>query len=379
MLVRFILIVLLFFGLLINYAIGQRTNISEKYLIAKLGKGICYGGYGINMEFRNKHLGYYIGYGYAPSFTMSNVKVKQSWNLAFGTVYHFFDNNSSFKPFVGIHFGWLNNYYHEKIKQNYYNPVVYGFAFRAGLEFKEDIMHFKFSVDYDPGFAIVSKAEHPYYANNMRFSTSLGFGIDLFNTRSVKIFKSKGKKTDGKILDNESFGASDTIVELNNEKAEQIKPIITDVLSDKCFSYTKHSQMGIIPKGSCGDLNVYQQIGSDLFIFVSIDNSLTELQNFNSSFIIDSLGKRSMKAFLVKKTSFSFADCETASRQFDAKDFFLAKEGQITISIKEAEDSEENFTSKISIKINNAKFSRTINNVNEELYFDEILICNLKF
>ncbi|OFX18291.1 MAG: hypothetical protein A2033_17740 [Bacteroidetes bacterium GWA2_31_9] len=347
--------------LIANFCFSQGANYFDKLFVIKGGRGTAYSGYGINAEYRKNHLANYLCIGYSPHYTTTNgLQINESYNFGFGTNYYFFDIRSSFKPFLGIHLGWLNNYYNEKIGFEPYSPFVYGSALKAGVEISENLLHFGFSFTIDPGFAILDKSKHPYYDSNFHLSANVGFGINLYQLQS---FIKKKKKKD-----------KDTVNEANSENA--ITEIKENLSKDYCTDFTQNSE---IIRGYCNELCVYQQISANKFIFIKLHHDIADYKDIIATFSIDSFPNKIINVYLIEANNINSEQCENYLKEINSdNNFFNPIEGKVYLKVTESEANDIESSYYISLLVKNIKFRRTVSNKNEEEYFDEVKICKLK-
>ena len=342
-----------------NFCFSQGANYFDKTLVIKGGKGNAYGAYGINAEFRKKHLANYLCIGYSPKYTTTNnIQIDKSYNFGFGINYYFFDIRSSLKPFAGIHLGWLNNYYNEKIGFEPYSPIVYGGAAKAGIEVSENVMHFSISASLDPGFAILDNSKHPFYSSNFHFSLNIGFGINLYQLPSF--IKKKNKK--------------DKIIDSNEEKVNS--EIKNNEPTDFCSDYLDNTE---IIKGHCNELCIFQQINDNKFIYIKLYHDVADYKDIIATYNIDSFPNKIINVYLIESSHLDSKDCEEHLKEINTDNsIFKTIEGKVYLKVSESDSDDTETSYFISILVKNIKFRRTIINKKEEIYFDEIKICKLK-
>lgn len=344
-----------------NLCFSQSANYFDKLFVVKGGKGTAYSGYGLNAEYRKSHLASYVCIGFSPHYTTTNnILIDESYNFGFGTNYYFFDIRSSFKPFLGIHLGWLNNYYNEKIGFDNYSPYVYGGAAKAGIEVSENFLHFGFSLTVDPGFAILDRSKHPYYSSNFHISTNIGFGINLYQLSSL----TKKKKKRDKDIENES----------KNENV--ISEVKVNKTNDFCDDYSYNNE---IIRGFCNELCVYQQINENKFVYIKLHHDIADYKDITATFNVDSFPNKIINAYLIEETNITKNQCENYIKDINSNNnIFKTLEGKIYLKVTETESNDVEASYYISILIKNIKFRRINSTTKEEEYFDEIKICKLK-
>lgn len=186
---KFILIIFVSFYGSVVYA----QLLSDRYVNAKFGQGVLYGGRGINIEYRYKHFGFGASAGYQGEQYIYEHSIKSSYNIGFNSRYYCYHKNGSWQAYGGIYFGWLSNYYLPKIGEASYNPVVYGASPVLGIEIREDILNVDFGLTIDPGILILQKQQHPYYVDQWNISLNIGIGVNLYALQSVLKFRKKIK------------------------------------------------------------------------------------------------------------------------------------------------------------------------------------------
>jgi len=339
-----------------DVSFAQTSLNKDKLLVLKIGKGVNFGGYGLNTEFRKNKFSVQLFGGYNPERVLDSVIVKDSYNFGLNSFYYFFDSKSPIKPKIGIHLGWLNNYYNEKIGHNKYNQNVYGLALIPGLEFGDGIVRFGLNLIIDPGFAIIDKKNHPYYTDAFYFSSSFGMGIDIVGLNKfikthkvLKFFDKNAKK-----------GKS------NNDSEKEVNTIEKTTIEDKCFTLEGISES--ISKGICGENAIYQQISSDKFVIVEFERNISDYIGTNTFSVKDDLYAH---VYIISKASYN----DFCSVIGTTKEYVKATEGKITLLIEENPQIQE--TSKVSVMLKDLMISTQINNETKVQFFDEIVICNL--
>ncbi|MDP4267169.1 MAG: hypothetical protein Q8880_07025 [Bacteroidota bacterium] len=160
---------------------SDQGNREDFFLLSKIGRGIPYGGYGINLESGIKNISGYITLGYETS----RARIPESHNYGIGIRYY--DNvNDYFNTRYGINIGWVNNYFDERLDTISYNSNVYGASIMLGGEFFTNFFLFDFDITLSPSFLIFNPDSHPYYRNYIALSAGLGFNLG--------VIKFKGKK-----------------------------------------------------------------------------------------------------------------------------------------------------------------------------------------
>lgn len=194
--------------------------IGDRYVNAKLGQGVLYGGRGINFEYRYKHLGVGANGGYQGEQYIYEHTVKSGYNAGFNARYYYYHKNGNWQAYGGMYIGWLSNYYLPLIGEDKYNPVVYGAAPIIGIEIREEILNIDLGLTLDPGILIFQKSQHPHYGDQWNVSPNIGIGVNLYALHSAIKFRKK-------IKTRESLGKP-----ISYQKADSIMPQIDKNIHD---------------------------------------------------------------------------------------------------------------------------------------------------
>lgn len=186
------LIILFIYVVFYSSAI-QAQLLSNRYVNAKFGQGVLFGGRGLNLEYRYKHIGFGVSGGYQGEQYIYEHTIKSSYNIGFNTRYYYYHKNGSWQAYGGLYFGWLSNYYLPPIGEASYNPIVYGASPVLGIEIREDILNVDLGLTIDPGVLILQKQQHPHYIDQWNISTNIGIGVNLYAMKSVLKFRKKLK------------------------------------------------------------------------------------------------------------------------------------------------------------------------------------------
>lgn len=184
-----ILICLLFCNFIV-----YSQQLVNRYVNAKFGQGVVFGGRGINVEYRYKHFGFGVSVGYQSKQYIYEHTIKSSNNIALNTRYYYYHKNGNWQIYGGIHVGWLSNYYLPKIGEIIYNPIVYGVTSLLGFEIRDDILNVDIGLTVDPGILILQKKQHPHYSDQWNISPNIGIGVNLYALKSTIRFRKKMKK-----------------------------------------------------------------------------------------------------------------------------------------------------------------------------------------
>lgn len=202
----------LFLGLLVVVlTLGYKSANaqSEKgyiiYNTLKVGFGLPYGGLGFNYEYGLHRFSFYASGGYRWSRgsvqifnsdpnqgdSIIDVRIVSSFNYGGGFRFHFrLRDEFEVKYRVGVHTGWIGNYYDRRIGLSDYDQSVYGWALTLGADFLTEKLIFDADLVFVPaGDWIFNSHRHPYY-NRSLLKISAGVGFDL----GELLFSRKRKK-----------------------------------------------------------------------------------------------------------------------------------------------------------------------------------------
>ncbi|NSW44726.1 MAG: hypothetical protein HPY79_02730 [Bacteroidales bacterium] len=172
----------------------QAQLTDKKYVNAKIGQGVLWGGRGIALEYRIKHLGFSLNAGYQSEQYIYEHTIQPSFNYGIYSRYYYYRKSGNWQAYTGIYFGWLNNYYLPSIGESKYNPIVYGFCGMIGVEIREEILNVDIGLTLDPGIFILDKKHHPEYETQWNISPNMGLGINLYALHSAIKFRKKMKR-----------------------------------------------------------------------------------------------------------------------------------------------------------------------------------------
>lgn len=332
----------------------DRERRKTQFLILKTGMGIPYSFYGANLEFGINRFGFSIGGGFMPSQTISGRLINSSYNFSGGLQYYLpkLAYHVPVRPRVGLHVGWLNNYYDLRIEDKPYNPIVYGTALIVGFEYSKKFFFLNFDISYDPGIATFDKKRHPYYNDRMYFNYSLGAGVNLVPFVQSLDFKKKKK-----------YYRS---LEDNGIKAPKLA-----------------KKDSVINKGLCGKITVYQRIDEDKYIFVKVnlDSLKTNLQ-YNRMEL--GLAESRVISYIENLSEVNQSFC-CSNDNLPANEIrkgyqlrYVAVSGNAVVisnNKKYYSGSNENF--RISVKLKDLKFVNENDPEAEDIYIDEIIIYDV--
>ena len=162
---------------------AQKTWRDNSYLLAKVGYGVTYAGLGgVSVSYGRNLLSGYLSAGVVPSLAANDsITVPGSFNVGFGARYHLPSQSEHFRARFGAHFGWLDNYYHDNIGSDAYEPIVYGALVSLGAEYFGRVLSVEVDASLQPDFLVVGLDNHPFYGGKL--SVSAGVGFNLFSLR----------------------------------------------------------------------------------------------------------------------------------------------------------------------------------------------------
>lgn len=218
---------------------AQKTLFKSKYpegnnllLQFKAGAGLPFAGFsGIGNEWRTPYWSLYYAMGYMYAYTYNHKYINESINFGGGLRWYLLHPNYATRIRLGIHGGWLNNYYYH---EDPYKPTVYGMALSAGLLWQKGYFSLGFDVMFDPGMAIINPSTHPDYSSHYYWSPSLDVGINLakFYVTPFRFNKYNNVRRDNR----------NSILGKKNSK------ISTDMLINSCIGEKKQSSEGYFYK-----------------------------------------------------------------------------------------------------------------------------------
>lgn len=340
----------------------------KRYVVVKGGFGLPFGAYGLNIEYRWFNLGGYFGAGYMKAQNYREINIKSTINSALGLKYYFFKPEDGWRPIIGIHAGWLNNYYLNKIGTMQYNPTVYGLAGIVGFELSEKIVSLEMSLVFDPGFAILKPETHPYYKGKIYVTPTIGVGVNLYALK--RFLKGEDKSKTIKNVESTEYVNSNLVVKKQAEENPVTKLLATKIVSD-CNDTLGFKAVKSLIRDKYGRLLAGKQIAEDLYLFVRFQqNGAITGQSLQITYI-DSTNK-SMEVQIVK-TNKPEANIESLSRSLAAYEDVAGSnykviQGKATIFYYGNERNE------MSIRLTDLIMSQQNKN---QLYYDEILICIL--
>lgn len=367
--IRNILFFFLQFCIMLFFA-SQSFSQDKRFVVVKTGYGLPFGALGGNVEYRWKNIGSYVGAGYMKSQNYHDINIKSTFNSCIGFKYYFYKPVDGLRPVLGMHAGWLNNYYINKIGLANYKNNVYGLALITGVQFSENITSLEIDMLIDPGFAVLQPETHPYYFQKLHLTPSIGLGVNLYALR--KYFKYKKR--------NKQLSYSDSIaISLNNStnynliSNKFITPVQQKIETD-CNDTMGYKAIKKTFKDLQGKTIVSKQIAEDTYLFVRIQKSGAITGQSLQVTYIDSTTKQ-IEVFIIKSVK-PTENIETISNKVKINDYnnvqyYQIIQGKVTIFYY------GNSKNDISIRLNDLKLFDKNKKENSQLYYDEILICLL--
>jgi len=178
---------------------AQSSNNSSKgsstFANLSAGFGMNYGGLGGNFELGTGHFSGFAALGYAPETFEGIIRIESSFNYQVGVRYYFNVGNEFIFPRIGAAFGWITNYYNQRIGAANYNQNVQGGSLQLGVQIISlEGFVFNFDAGMGTNAAIIKPKSHPHFYN-FYIRPCIGIGYDLsrlFNKdRDAKRVKNK--------------------------------------------------------------------------------------------------------------------------------------------------------------------------------------------
>lgn len=158
---------------------AQESNTPSVYSNLCAGLGMTYGGYGASAEAGIKHFSAFASFGYAPPTVDGLVIIDPSFNYHFGMRYYLNVGSNLIFPRVGLSYGWITNYYDQRIGNRNYLQTVDGLCGQIGVQFYSTegiVVNFDLAMS---GAALVThQSVHPYFFN-FYLRPCIGIGYDL--------------------------------------------------------------------------------------------------------------------------------------------------------------------------------------------------------
>jgi hypothetical protein len=143
------------------------------------GFGMLYGGFGGKYEGGIGHVAGFGALGYATERLIDTTRIAPSVNYHFGIRYYFNVGSDAFFPRIGLGYGWVTNYYSEKIGNQPYEQHVKGLSLHLGAQFySPDGIVFNFDLGMASKYTILNSSSHPYFFP-FYIRPNVGIGYDL--------------------------------------------------------------------------------------------------------------------------------------------------------------------------------------------------------
>lgn len=357
---------ILFFSGIIFFSFNKVYSQPKRYVVFKAGFGLPYGAYGLNVEYRLKRFGGYIGGGYMKAQYYSDIVIPGSFNGALGLKYYFFRTQDLWHPVLGLHAGWLNNYYHKNIGHSSYKPTVYGLAFIAGVEMIENMMSIEMSMVIDPGVAVIKPETHPNYKGKVYFTPTIGVGINLYAVKMY--FKNRERKKNREILNTKEVHDTD-IVSGKQEEINEQNELYTEEIINECNDTLNFPAVKIYNEDNQGNQWIGKQIAEDMFLYVKFSEPVNGAGKKLLTFDLDKeLTKYSVMVIRTtdKNEKLSYLTNKVMNNENIGGETYYCKQGKLIVY------NYGNAQKEISVQLNDLKL---VNGDNSELYYDEIFIC----
>ena len=172
---------------------GPKTSPSY-FSNASLGFGMIYGGLGGNAELGIRHLSAFGSFGYAPKSYGAPIPIQASYNYLLGFRYHFNVGSEMIFPHAGLGFGWITNYYDQRIGLMKYDQNVYGLSLHTGVQiYSEEGFVFNFDIAMSSSAVIANPNTHPYfYVFYIRPCVGVGYDLArVFNKENGQTIKNR--------------------------------------------------------------------------------------------------------------------------------------------------------------------------------------------
>lgn len=162
---------------------SQSTNETEATSLyfsnVSAGFGMLYGGLGGNFEIGVRHFSGFGAFGYAPKTTDGNAVIKPSYNFQAGLRYYLNVGSDIIFPRIGLGFGWITNYYDQRITLVKYDQNVQGLSVSTGLQvYSFEGFVFSFDLAMSSNLIITKPQTHPFFYG-FYIRPCIGIGYDL--------------------------------------------------------------------------------------------------------------------------------------------------------------------------------------------------------
>jgi len=153
-----------------------------------------YGGLGGNFELGAGHFSGFGAFGYAPKTSDGTAIIKASYNYQAGIRYYFDVGSNILFPRVGLGFGWITNYYDQRITLANYDQSVEGISLTTGIQvYSFEGFVFNFDLAMSSKLVITNPKTHPFfYGFYIRPCVGIGYDITrLFSRKRSDTLKNK--------------------------------------------------------------------------------------------------------------------------------------------------------------------------------------------
>lgn len=272
---RLFLNILLF--LILNHSIFSQI-FYDRYVNFKIGQGFSFGGVGIAVEYRYKKLSLLGSIGYQREQLIYDRIVPSSWNVSGDIRYYLSKRDGNWQFFLGIHGGWLSNYYHPNIGESPYQYNVYGIALHSGIEIREELLNIEIGMGIDPGRLTFKPSKHPYYNTSWYIAPNIGIGINLYALQSRLKYNKKIKYNKKETPNQMALNNSESTLQNNSEDSIHIKLIKqqASVLLEQCQQAFKSQYDRVFYQNDT--LYVWKPLGNkrNLFFKILLRNKQSE-------------------------------------------------------------------------------------------------------
>ena len=176
----------------------KTASASEMFMNGTIGFGIPYGGLGASFELGAGHFSSFAGLGYAPRRTIDTVVINATFNYLLGFRYYFDVNSDFIYPRIGLSFGWITNYYSERIGSESYKQKVEGLSLQVGTQFySAEGFVLNLDLAMSSRHVILQEDMHPhFYTFYLRPAIGVGFDINSIGNRKKKSRTIKNERID---------------------------------------------------------------------------------------------------------------------------------------------------------------------------------------
>ncbi len=354
------------------------------------GIGVPLSGIGLSGELRNHRVGFYGSSGYLYPIKTEQHTVSQSFNFGAGTYFYFNKIARNWQPKVGLHAGWLNNYYDERIGTESYKASVYGLSFLGAFEFHSNWMYLNLGLCVDPGNMLFEKEKHPYYNSGQKLfispfvsiGTSMGDLVQKNKQKHNKKYQKKTKTQNAfirQVKRNQNVFQKTLYLFASKERKTYQRSITEECISSESeYIITNKNQ------GACGNIQLYQQIVADRYLFVFLNLDTIEAKPECTSYDVNK-NLQNIRIYLLDVEQMSDSICCTCNyhelqniNDSEKPLKYYATEGKISISTSRTAISLNNQKPyRVAVKLTDIKFERVLNQEHETIFLDEVIIYDV--